>query len=277
MAFRRRRIAAMRRPHLRFRIVAWLVILAVRLIRWRVRVEGLEHVPRRGGAVVTWNHHGHVDFLVTMLDVYRRLGRSCRYLAKRELWSSPTFGWVPRFADAVPVDRASGTDRERALRRAVDALVDGDLVLVAPEGGISRSFELQPFRTGAVRMAQRAGVPVIPSVSWGSHRLVTTGRPFSPRRAWRIPVTVRYGPPMTVSPDEDPVAATARVHRTMEEMLHDVQRKYPDGAPAGAWWVPARLGGSAPAAATTLRVRPSTPSTSPNHDGPSQGEGRAAS
>jgi 1-acyl-sn-glycerol-3-phosphate acyltransferase len=243
------------RPRLRFRVVAWIVILAVRALRWRVSVEGLEHVPTRGGAVITWNHHSHVDYLLAMLDVYRRLGRSGRYLAKRELWRSPVFGWVPRFADAVPVDRADGRDRDRALTEAVEALRSGDLVLVAPEGGISVSFELQPFRTGAVRMAQRAGVPVIPSVGWGSHRLVTTGRRFSPRRAWRIPVTVRYGPPIEIGPDEDPVACTARLHQVMERMLDEVQREYPDGTPADVWWVPARLGGCAPTAATRRRVR----------------------
>jgi 1-acyl-sn-glycerol-3-phosphate acyltransferase len=170
-------------------------------------------------------------------------------------------------------------------------------VLVAPEGGISMSFELQPFRTGAVRMAQRAGVPVIPSVGWGSHRLVTTGRRFSPRRAWRIPVTVRYGPPIEVAVDEDPVACTARLHEVMERMLDEVQRDYPDGTPAGAWWVPARLGGGAPTPTSPLRVRrpggahaARSPRWSPprrlrprprreHHRGPasSQGGGRAAS
>jgi 1-acyl-sn-glycerol-3-phosphate acyltransferase len=252
------------RPTLRFRIVAWIVILAVRVARWRVRVEGLEHVPAHGGAVITWNHHSHVDYLLTMLDIYRRLGRPGRYLAKRELWRSPAFGWVPRFADAVPVDRADGEDRDRALNEAVEALRAGDLVLVAPEGGISRSFELQPFRTGAARMAQRAGVPLIPSVGWGSHRLVTTGRRFSPRRAWRIPVTVRYGPPIEVGPHADPVEVTAQLHEVTERMLDEVQRHYPDGSPAGAWWVPARLGGGAPTSTSTGRVRRSGRRASPS-------------
>jgi 1-acyl-sn-glycerol-3-phosphate acyltransferase len=274
------------RPTLRFRIVAWIVILAVRAARWRVRVEGLEHVPEHGGAVVTWNHHSHVDYLLAMLDIYRRLGRPGRYLAKRELWRSPMFGWVPRFADAVPVDRADDGDRDRALHDAVEALRAGDLVLVAPEGGISMSFELQTFRTGAARMAQRAGVPLVPCVGWGSHRLVTTGRRFSPRRAWRIPVTVRYGAPIEVGPDEDPAEVTAHLHEVMERMLDEVQREYPDGAPAGAWWVPARLGGGAPTSTATGRVRSPGRQALPRphrrrrdrHDpSSSQGGGRAAS
>lgn len=254
------------RPTWRFRVVATIVILCVSLARWRVRTEGLEHVPRAGGAVITWNHTSHVDFLLTLWDVYRRLDRPCRYVALRELWSSKLFGWVPRFADAVPVDRASDGDRDRALADAVQALRDGHLVLVAPEGGISPSFEPMPWRTGAVRMAQLAGVPVVPSVSWGTHRLVSTGHRFSPRRAWRIPVTVRFGTPVEVPADADPVEVTAQLRATTTRMLHQVQASYPDGNPAGAWWVPARLGGGAPDHATVLaareaarRVRPQRP------------------
>ncbi len=239
---------AVPRPTLGFRIVAWVVIALVGTMRWRVRTDGLDNLPPDRGAVVTWNHHSHVDFLLTMWDVYRRLDRSCRYLAKRELWDSPWVGWVPRFAGAVPVDRRPGIDRARAPGDAVVALGEGHLVMVAPEGTISPSFELMRFKRGAVRMAQLAGVPVVPSVSWGSHRLSTSGHPLRLRRAWRIPVTVRFGPPIEIGPDEDLGVATERVRSAMCEMLDEVQREYPDGTPAGAWWVPARFGGGAPAA-----------------------------
>lgn len=244
------------RPTLRFRIIAWIVIFFVNLARWRVRTTGLEHVPRRGGAVITWNHHGHVDFVITVWEIYRSLGRPVRYVAMRELWSSPLFGWVPRFADAIPVTRGDDGDRDRALADAVRALRDGHLVMVAPEGGISDSFELRSFRTGAARMAQLAGVPLIPSVSWGSHRLTTTGHPFHPRQAFGIPVQITFGEPITADPDADPVVLTTQVRERMQSMLEDAQEHYPDGAPAGAWWVPARLGGGAePADVDTPAVR----------------------
>lgn len=233
-------------PRWRFRVVASLMILVVRALRLRIRTLGLDHVPRVGGAVVTWNHTSHLDVVMTMWDVYRCLGRSCRFLAMRELWSSRTLGWVPRLADAVPVDRATDEGRDRALRDAVTALRDGHLVLVAPEGGISVSFEARTWRTGAVRMAQLAGVPLIPSVSWGSHRVSTTGHRPTLRSARRLPVTVRFGAPVHLDPGEDPVAATHRVERIVAAMVADLQRTYPDGAPAGQWWVPARLGGGAP-------------------------------
>lgn len=238
--------AAVPRPTLRFRVVAWLVILLVRVARWRVRTTGLAHVPRAGGAVITWNHHSHVDFVLTAYQLYRSLGRPVRYVAMRELWGSRLFGWVPRFADAIPVSRGSDGDRDRALADAVEALRAGHLVMVAPEAGISESLELRPFRTGAARMAQLARVPVVPSASWGTHRLSTTGHPFSLRRAWALPVDVAFGSPVTIPPDGDAMAGTLDVRHRTAALLDDVQGRYPDGAPAGAWWVPARLGGGAP-------------------------------
>lgn len=214
-------------PTWRFRVVAWLVIALVRLARWRVRTTGLEHVPRTGGAVITWNHTSHVDFVLTVWDVYRRLGRPVRYLAMRELWSSRRFGWVPRFADAIPVDRHSGVDRDRALADAVAALREGHLVMVAPEGGIGDDpGALRRFRTGAARMAQLAGVPLVPSASWGTHLVTTTGRPLSLRAALGARVEIAFGAPSRVGPDDDPVEATARLRARTSELLADVQARH---------------------------------------------------
>lgn len=235
-----------RRPSWGFRLVARIAIVLVRIARWRIHSDGVEHLPRTGGAVVTWNHTGHVDFITSLWPIYRQLGRSARVLAKRELWRSRVTRLVVEAVDAVPVDRGAGGDRSAPFDAAVQALQDGDLVLVAPEGTISPSFELLPFRSGVVRMAQRAGVPVVPSITWGSHRLVTYGHGFSLRRAFGIPVVVRFGPPIEIGPDEDVAVATARVRAAMRHLLHEAQERYPDGAPAGAWWVPARLGGGAP-------------------------------
>jgi 1-acyl-sn-glycerol-3-phosphate acyltransferase len=228
----------------KWRLVAAIVIALVNLARWRIRVEGLEHVPRRGGAVLAFNHHSYADFIMLAWAPVRRLERPVRFLAKREIWASRWVGWVARWGEAVPVDRTSREARAGALDAAVDALRNGDLVAVAPEQTISRSFDLLPLRTGAVRMAQQAGVPIVPGIGWGSHRFATKG--VRPRLALRLPVVVRFGEPLHVAPDEDPVAATGRLREAMATMLDDVQRGYEDGTPEGAWWVPARLGGGAP-------------------------------
>lgn len=234
------------RPSLGFRLIAWLAIAFVWLTRWRVRTEGLEHVPARGGAVITFSHTSHVDFAVTGLDIYRRLGRPVHILARADLWQRRRFRWIVRLASAVPVQRENPAGRAASLQAAVEVLRGGGLVFVAPESRISTTFEVQSMRTGAARMAQQAGVPLVPSASWGSHRLVTTGHPTDVRRAWAIPIEVAFAPPVEVADDDDVVAVTAELETITQRLLHRLQRRYPDGAPAGAWWVPARLGGGAP-------------------------------
>jgi 1-acyl-sn-glycerol-3-phosphate acyltransferase len=234
----------------RWRVIEAIVVVLVRGLRWRLRIEGLEHVPRRAGAVLAFNHHSYVDFVLLAWVPVRQLHRPVRFLAKREVWSSRWTGWLVRWGEAVPVDRGSASARAGAFDAAAAALRGGDLVAVAPEQTISPSFDLLPFRTGAVRMAQQGGVPIVPVIGWGSQRAVTKGQ--RRRLVTRLPVVVRYGPPLHVGADEDPIAATAELQRRMEQLLDEVQRGYEDGTPAGAPWVPARLGGGAPPHADVL-------------------------
>ncbi len=135
---------------------------------------------------------------------------------------------------------------------AVSSLDGGELVLVLPEETISQSFDLLPFKTGAVRMAQAARVPLVPAVSWGSHRFFTTGR--GPRWSWKLPVGVRFGAPMWVEPEDDIEVVTKELRSRMQAMLDEVIGTYADGSPAGAWWVPQRLGGGAPGHDSVERV-----------------------
>lgn len=234
------------RPDPAYRVLAALLRVLEALLAWRPRTHGADHLPQRGGAVLAWAHTSHVDFLVTARQVLVATGRPVRFLAMRELWDSARFGWLPRVADAVPVDRGSADGRADALQDAVVALEDGHLVMVAPEGTIGTTLDLLPLRTGAVRMAQRAGVPVVPTASWGTHRLSTTGHGPHLLAARGVDVAVAFGEPLHVAPDEDVTAATARLEDALRGLLHRLQEECCDGTPAGAWWVPARLGGGAP-------------------------------
>ena len=224
-----------------YRAAARVAFAIMGVQRWRVAGEGLEHVPRRGGAVVAANHASYWDFFLAGRAPYLAWGRPARILAKEALFSVPLFGAVMRRAEHIPVHRGSGAE---ALASATAALRAGELVLVLPEQTISRSFDLLPFKSGAARMAIEAQVPLVPVVTWGSHRFHTKQRPMRPR--WRLPVSVRYGPPLHPGPEDDPVEVTERLRERMAAMLDEVQRGYPDGLPAGAWWVPARFGGGAP-------------------------------
>ncbi|GEE00445.1 1-acyl-sn-glycerol-3-phosphate acyltransferase [Gordonia spumicola] len=206
----------------------------------RRTVAGLDNVPESGGAVIAVNHTGYTDFMPLGLALRKRRRRA-RFLVKSELTDIGVMRFLVKHARAVPVDRSAGAD---AYRVAVDDLRAGELVGVYPEATISRSFELKEFKTGAVRMAIDAGVPVIPTIVWGAHRQWSKGVRRRMGRT-RIPIDVAFGEPLHFAADDDPADAAERLRTVMVDLLYRVQDAYPD-APAGADWLPARLGGSAP-------------------------------
>lgn len=110
-----------------------------------------------------------------------------------------------------------------------------------PEATISRSFEIKEFKSGAARMAIEAGVPIVPVVIWGAQRVWTKGYPKRLGRT-NTPISIAVGEP--IAPFEPASELTAKLRSTMQELLHDLQKNYDH--PAGEYWVPARLGGSAP-------------------------------
>ncbi len=221
-------------------------VLFTRVLGWDVCIEGREHLPD-GGAVLAFNHHGHVDAVFVAWEPVMERRRPVRFLAKAELFRHWASAWLVRGAGAVPVERraAGGSSRAHAYTAAVEALAQGELVAVAPEQTISESFELLPFKPGVARMALEAHVPIVPAIGWGSHRAFTKGRPQRPRR--RLPVVIRYCEPVVPRPGESLASLVGRLQTRMAAELDDVQRSYPDTpAPGDDWWVPRRLGGSAP-------------------------------
>lgn len=224
-----------------YRMAAWVAFAVMRVQRWRFDVGGLHHLPRHGGAVLATNHTSFWDYFTVGREAYLGWGRPVRILAKDSLFRTPVFGWLMHRAEHIPVHRGRGAD---AMHSAVEALEREELVLVLPEQTISPSFELLEFKTGAVRMAARAGVPVVPAVSWGSHRFHTAGR--KPRWSWKLPVAIRYGEPLYPTVEDDPAEVTAELRRRVRALLDHAQETYPGGAPQDAWWVPARRGGGAP-------------------------------
>ncbi len=206
-------------------------------------ITGEENVPREGAAVLAINHTGWLDFTFAGLAAHpaRRL---VRFMAKESIFEAPVAGPLMRGMKHIPVDREAGAS---AYRTAVSVLRRGELVGVFPETTISRSFELLPFKTGAARMAVAGKAPILPVVIWGSQRVWTAGR----RRAispHRIPISIDVLPPVSVARGDDPDAVTEAVRQSMEEALHAAQDRYPvrPSDPDDAWWLPARLGGTAP-------------------------------
>ena len=103
-------------------------------------------------------------------------------------------------------------------------------------------MEIKDLKTGAVRIAHRAGVPLIPMVLWGTQRLMTKdhSKDFSRGTA----ISIRVGAPLAVTGD-DPLAETAALRVALQELLAATIAAYPQHE-EGAWWLPASYGGSAP-------------------------------
>ena len=216
---------------------------AFRLLDLRITVDGTEHVPRTGGAVLASNHVSYLDFLFCGFGALpaRRL---VRFMAKDAVFRNRISGPLMRGMKHIPVDRAAGN---ASYEQALAALRRGEVVGVFPEATISRSFVLKETKSGCVRMAAAAGVPLIPMAVWGTQRLWTKGRPRTLTRR-HTPVTILIGEPLNPGPADNPDDVMVELRERMNALVDRAQREYPErpDGPDDAWWQPAHLGGTAP-------------------------------
>lgn len=213
----------------------------------RFDIAGTENIPKQGGAVMVSNHIGYLDFVFAGLSA-RPAKRLVRFMAKESVFRHRVSGPFMRAMKHIPVDRSAGVD---AYQHAVGALRDGEIIGVFPEATISQSFTLKKFKTGAARMAQEAGVPLLPVALWGTQRIWTKGRKRDFGRH-HFPITIRVGEQLTPGADESVAGVTERVRERMQDLLENAQRAYP-ATPRDredSWWLPAHLGGTAPLPAT---------------------------
>ncbi|MGH3432198.1 MAG: lysophospholipid acyltransferase family protein [Thermocrispum sp.] len=229
---------------------------AFRALDIRFDIQGTEHLPSTGGAVIACTHVSYLDFIFCGLGA-QPAKRLVRFMAKRQVFDNRIAGPLMRGMKHISVDRSAGAG---SYRQAVQALRDGQVVGVFPEGTISRSFTVKHLKSGAVRMAAEARVPVVPMAVWGSQRLWTKGRPKNLTQR-HVPLSILCGPAFEPTLDDDINALTQDLHGRMQTLLDKLQADYPDKPAAGEepWWLPAHLGGSAPTpeeAAALDRKRP---------------------
>ncbi len=213
---------------------------AFKALGQRFVMTGTDNVPKTGGALLVFNHISYVDFVYGGLAA-NPSGRYVRFMAKRELFDHKLSGPIMRSLHHIEVDRAEGIG---SYNLAVDYLTAGEIVGIFPEATISRAMVLKEFKTGAVRIAAKAGVPLVPVVLWGTQRLMTKDHPRDFSRGKTIAISV--GSPLHPAGD-NPVAETAELHDAMTKLLDETIRAYPaDEQPPGSWWLPRSHGGSAP-------------------------------
>jgi acyl-[acyl-carrier-protein]-phospholipid O-acyltransferase / long-chain-fatty-acid--[acyl-carrier-protein] ligase len=184
-----------------------LVWLAMRLMAhgfFRIRIQGREHIPTRGPALLVSNHVTHFDgFLVgaCVEPVVRFLVWKPYYLAILMHWAL----WV---AKAIPIATRPREVAE-SMRLARAAFDRGEVMGIFAEGGISRTGDLQPFKRGIERLVRGLDVPIIPvhmSGLWGSVFSYSGGRFFWKRpRHLRHPVLISFGAPLPAHSTADQV------------------------------------------------------------------------
>jgi 1-acyl-sn-glycerol-3-phosphate acyltransferase len=197
-----------------------LLIAAVVRTVYRVRTQGLAHVPAHGPALLVANHVTYTDALI--------LGGLCRrpvrFVVDHRVHDQPALRWFFRLVRAIPIaPRGEDPERlERALHEVDRALREGELVAIFPEGKLTRDGELDRFRPGIERILERRPVPVVPVALrglWGSFFSYAGGPPLSkwPRRFWsRVEVVFGRAVP--------PSGARAELLRARVSRLRGVAR-----------------------------------------------------
>lgn len=201
-----------------YTIGQYTVAPAMRL-GWRPRVEGLEHLPATGAAILAGNHLSVADELFLGAVVPRHIA----FWAKEEYFHGTgivgtVVATVVRGLGAIPVHRAGGRAALHAFDAAIPALQAGDLVGVYPEGTRSPDGRLYRGRVGTARLALQAGVPVIPVGMLGTERVQPIGARL-PRLGPRV--EVRFGKPMdfTGRPSD-----SKSLRAITDEIMAEIQR-----------------------------------------------------
>lgn len=212
-----------------------------RYLGLQLQFSGDTNIPRKGGAILAINHVSYLDFALVGTAALP-VNRYIRFMAKKEIFTHKVSGPLMRGMHHISVDRDNGSGSFVAALRALKA---GEIVGIFPEGTTSTSFEIKELKSGAIRLAMGSGVPVIPTIIWGSQRIWTKGIKKDLRRK-NYTVLVSFGTPMTFQRGDDVDIAEAKLRENLIAMLHEVQDRYPDSH-LGQRWAPARLGGTAPA------------------------------
>jgi 1-acyl-sn-glycerol-3-phosphate acyltransferase len=221
-----------------FWVLAVLVLpLGTMLARFRI-VDG-EKMPRHGAYVITPNHYSEIDPVMVGMVLWK-LGRLPRFLAKDSLFRVPVVGWFLRKSGQVPVARGGAARGSAPLDAAQKIIDEGRIVVVYPEGSLTRDPGMWPMRgkTGAARMALEHGIPVIPIAHWGTQQVMARYSKkisFFPRKT----IDVKVGDPVDLSAFEGRsldaatlAEATSVIMDAITDLLADLRGTT---APAERW------------------------------------------
>ncbi|MFE3096879.1 lysophospholipid acyltransferase family protein [Streptomyces sp. NPDC059248] len=179
-----------------YHVLKYVLLGPLLRLLFRPRIEGLEHIPEEGAAIVAGNHLSFSDHFLMPAILKRRI----TFLAKAEYFTGP--GLKGRLTAAffhsvgqIPVDRSGKEAGQAAIREGLGVLSKGELLGIYPEGTRSHDGRLYKGKVGVAVMALRAGVPVIPCAMVGTFEIQPPGQKLPKVKR----VTVRFGKPLEFS------------------------------------------------------------------------------
>jgi len=190
---------------------------------FRFRVEGVDHVPRRGPAILIARHRSWLD----PPCVGGACPRNVHFLIAKRVYHTPWVGWFYRWMQSIPVS-PGGSGSLVALRKALRRLRDGDVIGIFPEGRVVRPGEQSVVQPGAALLAVHTGAPVVAIRIEGSARAWPHGRKWPGPARVRVSICPPVLPPKTRSRQAVSVMA-ARIEALLE--LGHAREVAPDGAP----------------------------------------------
>ncbi len=155
---------------------------------YNFKVEGLENIPKTGALLIAGNHLSNAD--PPAIGAFAGLVRDSRFVAKKELFAVPVLGWFFRHCNYIPVDRKRTIGDMGALKEVVDALNNGESVIMFPEGTRSKTGLPQKPKSGIGFLVYKTGAPVLPVKIEG-----TFGWP------WVRKIRVKFGTVMHLESD----------------------------------------------------------------------------
>lgn len=211
----------------------------------RTRVTGLHNIPADGPALLVLNHVSHLDPVFDAVTVHRS-ARVPRFLAKNTLWNVPVLKNVLVGVEQIPVYRGTA-DAQKSLRDAHEAMERGKVVLIYPDGTITKDPDGWPMtpKVGVARLALGHDVPVIPAARWGTRDIYNQYekkfRPF-PRK------TVHYsiGEPLDLSAYRGREVTNQLLREVTDLAMHrvrDLLGEIREQEPPAEYYSPARKGG----------------------------------
>lgn len=184
--------------------LGWLISKIIFSAIYRRKITGLENLPENGRYILAANHLSYADPPLVGSCIKKKI----YYIAKKELFRIPVFGWFIKKMNAFPVDREIAD--AGALKNALKILESGNILLVFPEGTRYKPGKIRKLKNGSAMLSIASNSPVVPVAVINSDKLISFKK-----------LKVRFGVPMKFNSDEDYCAVTNKIMSEIEKLKNE--------------------------------------------------------